>query len=165
MKTHTARVSVLGLCGFILNLLVVSPAWADAESNRPFDGLSGAIFAVEAEVVASLDPGLPAGTIFDNCYFFNADGSWYDPLFPAPKSEILGLWVQHADLPRIEYTATVADASHAPVILIQNGTVIAGPAVGKQKILAYTTAVYAGSVPVVEVVSVGHRVETCPFTF
>lgn len=165
MKTHNVRITVIGIFGLILNLNLVGPAWAGSEKDGPFGGLSGAIFAVEAEVVASLDPGIPEGLIFDNCYFFNEDGSWYDPLFPYPNSGIFGVWVQHADLPRIEYTATVADASHAPVILIQSGTVIAGPAVGKQKILAYTTAVVAGAVVAVEVVSVGHRVETCPFSF
>lgn len=165
MKADNARIAVIGMFGFILNLLLASPAWADSANGPSFGGLSGAIFAVEAEVVGSLDPGFPAGLIFDNCYFFNEDGSWYDPLFPYPNSGILGVWVQHADLPRIEYTATVADASHAPVILIQNGTVIPGPAVGKQGILAYTTAVVAGAVAAVEVVSVGHRVETCPFNF
>jgi hypothetical protein len=165
MKAHNAHIAVIGTFGFILNLLLASPAWADAKNDEPFGGLSGAIFAVEAEVVASLDPGFPEGLVFDNCYFFNEDGSWYDPLFPYPNSDIVGIWVQHADLPHIEYTATVADASHAPVILIQNGTVVAGPGVGKQKILAYTTAVVAPAVVAVEVVSVGHRVETCPFTF
>lgn len=164
----TVRSLIAGATGVLAAFLLAvpaqtGPALADSEGNRPFGGLSGAIFAVKAEVVASLDPSFPEGLIFDNCYFFNEDGSWHDPLFPAPNSGVLGVWVQHDDLPRIEYTATVADASHAPVILIQNGTVKPEPAVARQKILAYTTVVVAGALVAVEVVSVGHRVETCPF--
>jgi len=140
---------------------------ADPGAGGAFDGLAGRIFAVEAKVVYSDDPLLPAGTVFNNCYYFNADGSWFDPLYPDIGVAVPGYWVQHADLPKIMYTATVSESAVADgdfdgLLLTQTGVVAQSQGEGRQKLLAYTNVYFEGW-PIIEVVSRGDAVEACPY--
>lgn len=151
---------------FVAALIAAGPGMADPGAGD-FEGLAGRIFAVEATVVYSDDPAFPAGTVFDNCYYFNADGSWFDPLYPNLGSAVPGMWVQHADLPKIAYTATVSESAVAGgdyegLLLSQNGVVHPSQGTGRQKLRAYTTAYFAGW-PFLDVVSEGHAVDSCPY--
>ena len=147
-------------------LLAAAPGLTDPGAGG-HDGLSGRIFAVEAHVVYSDDPGLPAGTVFNNCYHFNADGTWFDPLYPDLGSAVPGAWVQHADSPKIAYTATVSEAAvlggpYEGLLLTQNGVVNSLQDNGQQKLLAYTIVYFAGW-PFIEVESRGRSVDSCPY--
>ncbi len=154
--------------GIVASIAIAASAGAGSHS-----GLAGKVFAIKGEVVHSVDPSLPVGTTFDNCYTFNADGSWDDPLFPAPATPIPGVWVQHTEHPKIRYTATVSTLAPG-LLLIQNGTVKPGRSDDddsdsdsdrkkrKSKLTAYST-VFVNEFLVVEVLSKGEAVETCPF--
>lgn len=158
MKINSGYAAAIGL---ILISAIASSAGADPGRSEPLGGLSGRVFAVEAEILFSLDPSSPVGLVFENCYTFNEDGSWEDPLFPL--GPFPGVWVQHTELPKILYTATVDDAFPG-LLLIQNGTVHPSRGKGVQRLTAYTT-VFDQGVPVVEVLSKGKAVESCPFDF
>ena len=161
---HKSRAAALGI---IAGLGMTGSMAAHADNDGPFGGLAGTVFVVRAEVVASLDPGFPAGTVFDNCYHFYEDGTWFDPLYPDFGIAVPGVWIQHADRPKISYTATVADQSETPgLLLIQNGTVTPGPANGKKaQVVAYTMvfSIADENLPLIEVKSVGVGADTCPF--
>ena len=153
MRNHAWRTAIAGM---LLSISVVGSVGAEQLS-----GLAGRVFAVEAEVVFSRNPAMPVGLVFDNCYFFNEDGSWDDPLFPDPAAPIQGVWVQHTELPKAVYTATIDDAAPG-LLLIQNGTVNPTRGKGNQRLAAYTTAFVDGEL-MIEIVSTGKAVETCPF--
>lgn len=148
--------------GILISFGMVSSAGADPAWSDSLGGLEGRVFAIEAEVLASLDPNLPAGTTFNNCYAFREGGVWVDPLFPDPANGIVipGTWVQHSELPKILYTAIV-DVDPG-LLLVQNGTVNQSLGNGNQSLTAYTT-VYFGGVPIIQVLSTGRAVESCPF--
>jgi hypothetical protein len=151
----------------LLSVLLISASAAADPGAGEFEGLAGLTFDVTAEVTYSDDPALPAGTVFENCYFFNEDGVWFDPLYPDFGVAIPGYWVQHSMLPKITYTATVSETAaaggpFAGLMLTQNGVVTPGPDNGNKKLLAYTT-VYFGGWPIVEVVSIGRAVDDCPY--
>lgn len=159
------RTCIKAFVGFIAGLGIVSSAGAEPARPDELNGLAGRTFAIEAEIVYSIDPESPVGLVFENCYTFNEDGSWIDPLW-FPGEVIPGVWVQHTELPKIQYTATVTASD--PLLLIQNGVVNPSRGKGNQKLTAYTTvfAVENGDpLLVVEVVSRGRAVETCPFDF
>ncbi|HKJ16214.1 MAG TPA: hypothetical protein VJ984_02550 [Xanthomonadales bacterium] len=156
-RFYAATIAIVA--GFAINDVMADPP---EHSNE----LSGRIYAVHAEVVGSLDPGFPVGTEFDNCYSFNEDGTWFDPLYPDFGIAVPGVWIQHDDRPQLDYTATVANQSETPgLLLIQNGTATPGPANGSSKLVAYTTVflIDEGNLPVVEVKSVGEAVDSCPY--
>lgn len=159
-KYFTASISTLIGLSFIVS------AMATPDNSKPLSGLADRVFAVEAEILYTLDPAStgPVGSTFDNCYYFNEDGSWFDPLFPEPPG-LPGVWIQHTELPKIIYTATVPIPG-AGLLLIQNGTVNPSRGNSKQRLTAYT-AVFSSGVPgnglFVEVESRGRAVETCPF--
>lgn len=166
MKMNVLRTATLGI---VAGLGMTGSIVGHAENDGPFGGLAGTVFAVRAEVVASIDPD-EVGFEFDNCYYFNEDGTWVDPLYPDfdfDSPGALGVWVQHTDRPKISYTATVANQVETPgLLLIQNGTVTPGPANGKKaQVVAYTTVflIEGDTVPLVEVKSTGEGMDTCPF--
>ena len=128
--------------------------------------LGGRVFAVHSEVVFSADPEFPAGTKFDNCMYYNEDGSFLDPFWLDPAAPAPGHWYQHTEGPIISFTATVADQSLTPGwVLIQNGTVFSGFRRDKAGILVYVTAlnISAAPTPVYKVVLWGSEVESCPY--
>lgn len=147
----------------VIAITIAALGFAAAQAAQASGGLAGRIFAVDAEVTLSLDPAFPAGTTFQNCYYFNEDGSWFDPLFPDFGIAVPGGWTQHTELPKISYTATVAASDDTfGLTLIQNGIVHPASGASMQKIRAYTT-VWVGALPVVEVLSKGRAVEECPY--
>ncbi len=163
------------IMGFIVSFGIVASAGAKSDRTEPLSDLGGLVFAVEAKILVSNDPSIPVGLTFDNCYTFNEDGSWEDPLFPGPGLEdaIPGIWIQHTERPKIVYTATI---DLDGLLLIQNGTVRTGRGNDsdsdsdsdsdnkrKLRLTAYTTVIFGGNFLVAEVVSRGHAVETCPF--
>lgn len=152
------------LVGTIVCLGIAVSATATPDNSEPLNGLGGRVFAVEAEVLFTLDPGETGevGSTFENCYYFNADGSWVDPLFPSPDYVVPGVWVQHTELPKIIYTATVPIAAQG-LLLIQNGTVNPSRGKAKQRLTAYTSVFIEGIGLFVEVESRGRSVEECPF--
>jgi len=162
MNSSAKFIKVIGLSAAIF---MIGTAVADPGAGE-YEGLAGRVFAVTAEVEYSDDPGLPAGTVFENCYYFNVDGTWSDPLYPDFGVDVPGYWVQHSTLPKVTYTATVSEAAVADgpfegLLLTQNGTVNAGMGEGQQKLLAYTTVYFEGW-PFIEVVSRGRAVDSCP---
>lgn len=161
------RTIMLAASLLIVATLAMSDRGMADPGAGPYNGLAGRIFAVEAKVVYSDDPLLPAGTVFNNCYHFNADGSWFDPLYPDISAAVPGYWVQHTDLPKIKYTATVSesavgDGAFAGLLLTQTGLVRQSQGNGRQKLLAYTNVYFEGW-PFIEVVSRGDAVEACPY--
>ena len=150
-------------CALLATLLGLGTAGVAATPPQAgeLSGLAGRVFAVSAEIVFSLDPSSPVGLVFDNCYIFNEDGTWEDPLFPAPEATIPGTWVQHTERPMVEYTATIVDLA-PELLLTQNGTVHPARGSGQQHITAYTTVFFYGDV-IIDVVSRGRAVEECPF--
>jgi hypothetical protein len=125
------------------------------------DSLTERAFAVKAEVVFSADPGasgLAVGDTFDNCYIFEADNVWIDPLFPAPGVPVLGGWVQHSEGPSLQYTASITSTVLSGVpSLTQNGIVSPSRGQSKNRLVAYTT-VWVEDQPFIEVVSLGEEV-------
>ncbi|MGA9574515.1 MAG: hypothetical protein WBS20_11270 [Lysobacterales bacterium] len=163
---HKSRAAALGI---VASLGMTVSIVGHADNDGPFGGLAGTVFVVRAEIVASIDPD-EVGFEFDNCYYFDEDGIWVDPLYPVfdfDSPGAVGLWVQHTDRPKISYTATVANQDETPgMLLIQNGTVTPGPANGKKaQVVAYTTvySIDGENLPLVEVKSVGVGMDTCPF--
>ena len=152
------------LIGMVFCLGIADSAIATPDNSGPLNGLSGRVFAVEAEVLFTLDSDATGevGSTFENCYYFNEDGSWEDPLFPAPGYVVPGVWVQHTELPKIIYTATVPIAAEG-LLLIQNGTVNPSRGKAKQRLTAYTSVFIEGLGLFVEVESRGRSVEECPF--
>lgn len=146
-------------------LLIACQASAMANPNEErgglLDSLAGRAFAVEAEIAYTADPaasGFEVGDTFDNCYIFENDNVWIDPLFPAPGAAVLGGWVQHTEGPNLRYTATIVDTvlSGMP-LLTQTGIVTPSRGSSRNRFVAYTT-VWAGDQPFVEVVSRGKEV-------
>lgn len=164
MKKTTISTMILGT---IVSFGFVSFSGADPARSESMSGLEGRIFAVDAEVVMSLDPEIPAGATFNNCYIFEEGGVWIDPLFPDPANGIVipGTWLQHSELPEISYTAVIDLDPVDPdpgLLLVQNGTVNHARGNGNQGLTAYTT-VFFGGIPIIEVLSKGRAVDSCPF--
>lgn len=132
-----------------------------AERDGLLQSLSARAFAVVAEIVYTADPaasGFEVGDTFDNCYIFEQDNVWIDPLFPGPGAAVPGGWVQHTEGPSLRYTATIVDTvlSGLP-LLTQTGIVSPSRGESPNRLIAYTT-VWAGDQPFVEVVSRGKEV-------
>lgn len=110
---------------------------------------------------------------FDNCYFFNADGTWDDPLFPA-----LGNWNQGSVGAKTSYTADafapgidISGPGDPPFIvdllLEQVGQVTPAKGGGNLQLKAFSQAIFVefmggDDLVVGEFVSVGHEVDECP---
>lgn len=102
--------------------LVMAPttAFADPDGGQRLRGMAGRTF--EVHVTGTVE-GNPVS--FSNCYTFNADGSWDDPLFPAPGAAVPGVWWQHSVGARTSYTA-MAGVPIGPVwtlVIVQQGEV------------------------------------------
>ena len=124
---------------------------AAPDGSQRLRGLGDRVFLVNVEVVADPLEIFGVGTIFPNCYIFNADGSWVDPGFPAP-----GTWEQDSVGAKTGYSAT-ADAGGG-LVLLQNGVVTPANGGGVLQITAHSEAAILG----LEFLSVGFEVEVCP---
>lgn len=141
-------------------LAVTPQANMGPDGSQRLRGMAGRVFAIEGEFLSSIVPDINPGDTFVNCYTFNADGTWDDPLFPAPGASVLGTWTQHSVGAATPFTATV-DAT-APLILVMEGTVTPARGRGILQLEAYWTA-FSGEVALVEGRSLGHEVDECPY--
>jgi hypothetical protein len=147
----------------ILIMACQADAMADSplDRNGLLDSLGGRAFKVVAEIVYTADPvasGFEVGDTFDNCYIFEDDNVWIDPLFPGPGAAVPGGWVQHTEGPSLRYTATIVDTVLMGMpLLTQTGIVSPSRGESRNRFIAYTT-VWTGAQPFVEVVSRGEEV-------
>ncbi len=111
------------LIGLIVSVGIVASAVAKPDGSQRLRGLGGRTFDVQVTNLTGM--GEPLGT-FANCYTFNEDGSWIDPLFPVP-----GTWIQDSTGAKTSYSASALfDIGGGLAVLIeQQGTVT--PAQGK----------------------------------
>ncbi len=169
-KGRLSSIIALVLTFAVFGGLIAAIEPVEAKSDKR--SLAGRAFAIEGEWLASV-PGFnlpPVGFTFENCYTFNADGTWVDPLFLAPS-----FWIQHTAGRTISYTA-IGDGSAFGAILTQNGTVKSGrhndddsdsdsdsDSDGKRKarLTAYSTLYFLGGLVAGEIVSRGHEVDSC----
>ena len=154
MKKTTFFAAVLGVA---VSLGIVGLAVADPDGSQRLRGLGDRVFLVEVEVVASVLEELPVGTVFPNCYFFEADGTWVDPAFPNPETPVPGTWTQHSNGAKTTYSAS-ADAG---IVLWQEGTVTPAKGGGVLQLEAFST-LWFGDFALAEFVSVGSEVDECP---
>jgi hypothetical protein len=141
--------------GTIIILGIAGSAMATPDGSQRLRGMEGRVFFVSVEVVSSiLGDDLPVGTVFPNCYFFDADGVWFDPGFPA-----LGSWTQDSNGAKTSYTASANDGGGLQ--LDQVGTVTPGHGNGVLQFEAFSTLLIPGLV-LAEFVSVGAEVDECP---
>ena len=136
---------------------IVETVGATPDGSQRLRGLGGRVFLVEVEVVASVLAELPVGTVFPNCYFFEADGTWLDPAFPNPETPVPGTWMQHSNGAKTTYTAS-ADAG---ILLWQEGTITPAHGTGVLQLEAFST-VFFGDFALADFVSVGSEVDECP---
>lgn len=126
--------------------------------------LGGRTFAIQGEYLAILPGfGLEVGDTFDNCYTFEEDGTWIDPLF-LDGLVIPGIWEQYpAPKSRTDYRAIADGTGIVGLLLIQQGTV--APGRGDKQLEALTTIIIpvAGNLVFATVRSIGTEVDVCPF--
>ena len=100
-----SRKRCISLFGALFGLSIAISVIAQPDNSKPLSGLEGRIFSVEAEILQTADEGStgPVGLTFNNCYYFNEDGEWVDPLFPDPSGNFVvpGVWVQHTEHKKI----------------------------------------------------------------
>lgn len=167
MKRKAFLIAVIGLIaifGAIGGATGIIDTAEASHGRSSSDSLSGRSFQVN---VKNLDDG----TSSSNCYTFEEDGTWVDPLFLGPPPYLfLGTWVQHTGWPFTRYTAFAKSPAIPefddlpPLRLIQNGTVRPGWRKGSLRLRAYSTAML--DLPGVDVVianflSTGHSVDSC----
>ena len=160
MKRMACFIAIMGLLG------LTPSAVADPEESQRLRGLGGRSFAVEVTALM-LPPG--PDNPFTNCYTFNADGSWDDPLF-LPGAPVPGTWNQDSTGAATSYTATAIApiGGGLAVLLTQVGTVTPANGRGTLQLDAFNTVdiVLADDpetvvVPVTTLTSVGAQDDTC----
>ena len=166
MKRTSCLIAVIGiLLAFGLmggSIGIVDSAEASSYGHKSPMSLAGRSFQIHGTYV-SWDDSLgfgPKPPDFENCYSFEEDGTWIDPLFPA-----LGTWIQHTGGYLTRYTA-FANALDllGPGVdlgLIQNGVVKRSGHRGKLKLNAYSTVVIGGGTVLGVVLSKGRAVHSC----
>ena len=156
MKVTHCIIATMGLFSF------AASAVADPEDSQKLRGLGGRSFAVEVTDLMQI-PG--PNNPFQNCYTFNADGSWDDPLFPVP-----GVWNQDSTGAATSYTATaiLPIGGGAAVLLTQVGTVTPANGRGTLQLDAFNTVdIVLESDPeavlqaITTLISVGAQDDTC----
>jgi hypothetical protein len=130
---------------------------AAPDGSQRLRGLGDRVFLVEVEVVESVLGDLPVGTVFPNCYFFEADGTWIDPAFPRPESPVPGTWMQHSVGAKTTYSASI----DVGIILSQDGTVTPAQGKGVLQLEAFST-LFFGDFALAKFVSIGSEVDVCP---
>jgi hypothetical protein len=105
------------ITGMIISFGIAGSTWAEPDGSQLLRGLGDRTFSVQVTNLTGL--GEPFG-MFSNCYIFNEDGSWIDPLFPVP-----GTWIQHSTGASTSYSASaLLDIGGGVGVLIeQQGTV------------------------------------------
>jgi len=145
-KLATGLIAAMCVVGFV-GTLDAAP-----EGSQRLRGLGDRVFAVHVvELTGNLGPWE-----FDNCYFFEGDGTWIDPGFPAP-----GSWGQHSTGARTSYSAS-AEVPELGYRLDQQGDVTPAHGKGTLQIEAISTFFVEGE-KFLEFLSVGEEVDTCPY--
>ena len=147
----TIVIALIAAIGF------VETVGATPDGSQRLRGLGGRVFLVEVEVVASFLEELPVGTVFPNCYFFEADGTWVDPAFPNPETPVPGTWTQHSNGTKTTYTASV----DVGILLWQEGMITPAHGTGVLQLEAFSS-VFFGDFSLADFVSVGSEVDECP---
>ena len=135
-KENDMKVTACFIATMVL-LGLTSSAVADPEDSQRLRGLGGRSFAVEVtDLMIPLGPGNP----FTNCYTFNPDGSWDDPLF-LPGAPVPGTWNQDSTGAATSYTATAIApiGGGLAVLLTQVGTVTPANGAGTLQLDAFNT--------------------------
>jgi hypothetical protein len=127
---------------------------ATPDESQRLRGLGGRTFEVEVT-------NLTTGDVFANCYTFNEDGTWIDPLFPAP-----GVWSQNSNGASTSYSgeASFFIPGVISASLVQEGTVTPAGGRGILQLEAHSTAVIEeeGAEPfTLEFLSVGFQNNEC----
>ena len=149
---------VTAFVAVMLSIGLAGTSMAESGSEEENQSLGGRIFLVEVEVVSSLVPELPVGTVFPNCYIFDHGGIWIDPAFPDPTAPVSGTWLQHRDHLNTPYTA-FADADG--LVILQRGWIGSFRRHSALKIRAHST-VFVGELKLAKFVSKGEEVSECP---
>ena len=160
MKSKLNFYLFTGLVAVIGIFVTVETLQAEPEGPQRLRGMDDRVFEVEVQNITTGEPP------FVNCYGFNADGSWDDPLFP-----VLGTWEQHSVGTSTTYSAEASVEFIPGVIyveLLQDGVVT--PANGGGVLQLEATSIVTvylitpdGLVPidVVEFYSVGAQNNDC----
>ena len=128
---------------------------ATPEGSQRLRGLGDRVFAVHVtELTGNIGP-----LEFDNCYFFEANGTWIDPGFLDPSFVVPGTWGQDSNGAKTSYGAS---AEFDIFRLEQQGMVTPAHGAGTLQIEAYSTVFVEGQA-FLEFLSVGNEVEDCPF--
>ena len=159
LTTIIALIATFGVIG------VVETVGAAPDGSQHLRGLGGRVFLVEVH-------DLFEDVFFDNCYSFNADGIWNDPLFPA-----LGSWNQDSNGAKTSYTGeALAEAINlgseempfiVDLLIEQVGKVTPAKGKGTLQLTAFSQVFFVefdggGDLLVGEFVSVGNEVDECP---
>jgi hypothetical protein len=155
------------IIGLLATLGVIGGSIGIVETAEA-EGLGGRSFQVKVKQISGARPPaeppapMPPGP---NCYTFEADGTWIDPLFLGPNLPVFpGTWVQHTEGAITRYTA-MAESPEFPflpaLVLVQNGHVTPTFSKGQLRLKAFST-VFIGGQAVAEFVSTGYEVDGCP---
>lgn len=158
LNVSTGLLATLGIIGGSIGIVGTAEA----------DGLGGRSFMIKvkqitreappAETPAPMPPG-------PNCYTFEADGTWIDPLFLGPNLPVFpGTWVQHTQGAITRYTAMAESPEFPflpPLVLVQNGQITPTFSEGKLRLKAFSTVFIFGDA-IAEFVSTGYEVDECP---
>jgi hypothetical protein len=144
--------------GVLTVALTGVPAMATPDGPQRLRGMEDRTFLVEVSL-------LDGSFLFDNCYTFNADGTWFDLVLTGIGGfeNAIGEWEQDSN--GVSTTFSV-EADLTPFgaggSLIQNGAVTPAMGTGVLQLSAIIT-IPAGVVgPELMVSSVGSEVESCP---
>ena len=163
MRTKALLTIIAALASVLSPMGLIATVKADPGNSDQLN-LGGRTFAIQGEYLAAL-PGLPfeAGDTFVNCYTFEEDGVWIDPLF-LEGFVIPGTWEQYsAPKARTDYRAIADGTGTVGLLLIQHGTV--APGRGSKQLEALTTILIpgAGNLVLATVRSIGTEVDVCPY--
>ena len=151
LKLAVGLAATLGILGFVGTLS------AAPEGSQHLRGLGDRVFAVHVvELTGNIGP-----LEFDNCYFFEADGTWIDPGFLDPEFIVPGTWGQHSTGARTSYSAG-AEFPPLGYRLDQQGDVTPARGTGILQLEAISTFFIEGEA-FLEFLSVGGEVDACPF--
>ena len=139
--------------------LTTSTAQADPNDSQRLRGLGGRSFIVQVVVTASVVGPFPVGAEFENCYSFNADGTFADEKYSLLFGPVAaGNWAQDSNGAETAYSASVAGAGGA--LLVQNGIVT--PAHGSGVLqLSAQSEVLVGATQLIAVTASGHQAPSC----
>ncbi len=159
------KVLFTAITGMIISFGIAGSASADPDGSQRNRGLGGRVFLVEVH-------NLFEDVFFDNCYYFNADGTWNDPLFP-----VMGGWGQGSVGAKTSYIAEALaeDINLASpdepfivdLLIEQVGKVTPAKGKGTLQLTAFSQLFFAefdggGDLLIGEFVSIGNEVDVCP---